>query len=131
MTPAEAAKIIRISLSQIRQAVRKGLIPAEKKPLLNGNPKAFEYDLRIQDVLFYRDHRPKPGPKARQRPKSQEQELLDRRCDFGIYPLVEPRTIRSRRIRTRHLKISAMNGCVTFSSVAQVPLNLADGSHTS
>jgi len=65
MKPSEAAKLIGISHAQMLQAVRKGLIPARKKKLDNGNPKAFVYDIKERDALYYRDNRPKRGPKPR------------------------------------------------------------------
>lgn len=62
MRASEAARVIGMSIAQMRQACRKGLIPSKKKknPL---TPGAHIYELKEKDVLYYRDHRPKRGPK--------------------------------------------------------------------
>jgi len=64
MRPSEAATIIGISRAQCRQAIRKGLLPAKKRknPL---DPHGHIYDVSERDAVYYRDHRPKRGPKKR------------------------------------------------------------------
>lgn len=65
MRPSEAAKVIGISIAQMRQACRKGLIPSKKRnnPLA---PGAHIYELKEKDVLYYKDNRPRPGPKKKE-----------------------------------------------------------------
>ena len=65
MTPKKAAEIIGISPAQMRLACRKGLILATKVRLENGDPNAFVYNLLKRDVLYYKAHRPKRGPKGK------------------------------------------------------------------
>ena len=62
MRASEAARVIGMSIAQMRQACRKRLIPSKKKknPL---TPGAHIYELKEKDVLWYKDHRPKRGPK--------------------------------------------------------------------
>lgn len=67
MQPSEAAKLIGITHAQVCQAVRKGLLPAKKRKLNNGNPGAFTYEISERDAIYYRDHRPKRGPKPKPR----------------------------------------------------------------
>jgi hypothetical protein len=65
MKPSEVAKLIGITHAQVLAAVRKGAIPSRKKKLDNGNPNAFVYEISRKDALYYRDNRPKRGPKPR------------------------------------------------------------------
>lgn len=68
MRAAKAADIIGITPAQMRQAIRKGLIPATKRinPL---DPEGHIYDLKEKDVLWYKENRPRPGPKKREASK--------------------------------------------------------------
>lgn len=59
MSPAEAAVVIGMSAAQVRQACRKGLIRAVKRPFYNGHV----YDISKAEARRYRDHRPRRGPK--------------------------------------------------------------------
>ena len=65
MKPSEVAKLIGMSHAQVLQACRKKLIPSRKKKLDNGNPNAFVYEIARKDAIYYRDNRPKRGPKPR------------------------------------------------------------------
>lgn len=64
MTCKEAAEIIGISKQQVQQAIRKGYIPA-RKDKLDYAPGQYRYLIKEKDVIYYRDHRPKKGPKPR------------------------------------------------------------------
>jgi len=69
MKPSEAAAVIGISHAQVLWAIRKGMIPSKRKKLDNGNQNAFVYDIKEKDAIYYRDHRPKRGPKPNKRVK--------------------------------------------------------------
>lgn len=60
MTPAQAAKLIGITAPQVRLLIRQGRIFAVRKQAAGGQ---FVYDIDRSDVLYYRRHRPKRGPK--------------------------------------------------------------------
>lgn len=61
----QAAEIIGISKSQVLQACRKGTLKAKKRKLDNGDPEAFHYEIAVKDAEWYRDNRPRKGPKPR------------------------------------------------------------------
>ena len=65
MRASEAADIIGITPAQMRQAIRKGLIRAARRanPL---DPNGHIYDLKEKDVLYYKENRPRPGPKKKE-----------------------------------------------------------------
>ena len=75
MMPSEAARTIGMSDSQLRQAIRKKLIPAKKKPnpLV---PGAYIYDLRERDVIYYKNNRPRPGPKKKEKNNDSDKTVL-------------------------------------------------------
>lgn len=64
MTPSKAADIIGITVAQVRHACRKGTLRARKKRI-RSSPDAYYYDIKERDVLYYKHHRPRTGPKPK------------------------------------------------------------------
>ena len=65
MRPSEAATFIGMTVAQVRQACRKGLIPAVKRNLDNGDPNAYVWDISKKDAVYYKRNRPRSGPKRK------------------------------------------------------------------